>query len=169
MKLIFLDIDGVLNRHEYNSLAKSSPIFSEIMGRLNKITDSTGAQVVISSAWRYMIHGKAMTLLGFQYMLQTHGAHFTLAGYIKKDEDCVHCGTMNSPGTLKCIKCIKCGKESQRGELISDWIKLNNHIDKYVVIDDLDLGISGLHPFVKTNGKIGLQEKDVNKAIRILK
>jgi phage terminase Nu1 subunit (DNA packaging protein) len=36
------------------------------------------------------------------------------------------------------------------------------------VIDDQDLGIHAAgHPFVKTNGKYGLTDRDVAKAIRL--
>lgn len=55
---IFLDIDGVLNRH-YDS--SSTPDVIKMFGKflnirlidaLNKLTDETGAVIVISSSWR---------------------------------------------------------------------------------------------------------------------
>jgi hypothetical protein len=47
-KIIFLDIDGVLNAG-----CDDEPfIFSECAQRLNRIIQETGAQVVLSSAWR---------------------------------------------------------------------------------------------------------------------
>ena len=67
MKLIFLDIDGVLNHqlfwHEKSQsdrrkeLQKDAPdgahdIDPEKIGLLNNLIDATGAKVVISSSWR---------------------------------------------------------------------------------------------------------------------
>lgn len=71
-RLIFLDIDGVLNNHValkngINSLDRQN------VEQLNILIRATGAHLVISSAWRYMILGGAMTLDGFRYMLMTHG------------------------------------------------------------------------------------------------
>ena len=41
-------------------------------------------------------------------------------------------------------------------------------IESYVVIDDEDDGISSRHPFVKTDGCIGLTEENARQAIAIL-
>ena len=69
MKLIFLDIDGVLNNelwyrsdkydalsnefktctHEFHDLAQFDPLCVE---NLNRITEQTGAKIVVSSSWR---------------------------------------------------------------------------------------------------------------------
>jgi hypothetical protein len=166
MKLIFLDIDGVLNTHDYCPKRRSSTINLDLVARLNQITEATGAGVVISSAWRYMIHGGALTMKGFEYLLQTHGAWFNVVGYTRKDEDCVFCGHMNEPGILNCAKC---SEPSERGNLIECWRKENNHTDQYVVIDDLDLGIrKANHPFVQTKGDEGISNLNVEEAIRIL-
>lgn len=65
MKIIFLDIDGVLNHEDfyrerfekrYDDGAIEHP-YSEIdpktVQRLNKIIEETGANIVISSTWRH--------------------------------------------------------------------------------------------------------------------
>lgn len=70
--VIFLDIDGVLNH--LNVYGKREPYINrDSMNCLNVILDETGANIVISSAWRYLITEKLMTLAGFQHMLMTHG------------------------------------------------------------------------------------------------
>jgi len=62
LRIIFLDIDGVLNnpgtyaptapwRGELDRIIRV-PIAPECMQRLNTLTDATGAKVVISSSWR---------------------------------------------------------------------------------------------------------------------
>ena len=73
MKVIFLDIDGVLNGHEYDPNAESCLIKQECITNLSKILTNSNVSVVVSSAWRYMISRKAMSISGFEYMLRTHG------------------------------------------------------------------------------------------------
>jgi hypothetical protein len=72
-KILFLDIDGVLNDHAFCEVAQSCTIKPQCMGHLNQIIHSTGCSIVLTSAWRYIIHGGDMTLKGFEYMLRTHG------------------------------------------------------------------------------------------------
>lgn len=45
--ILFLDIDGVLNRY-----ASKEPIEPDCVERLNQIVESTGAGIVITSSWR---------------------------------------------------------------------------------------------------------------------
>jgi len=55
MKVIFLDIDGVLNEDITPTRTKSRVIFidQEKLLRLKRIVDATGAKIVLSSTWRY--------------------------------------------------------------------------------------------------------------------
>ena len=54
MKVIFLDIDGVLNSKETPNPRKFPYIVEELLlKRLLKLCERTGAQVVMSSTWRY--------------------------------------------------------------------------------------------------------------------
>jgi hypothetical protein len=59
MRVIFLDIDGVLNHCDTRSNALVTheeplplPIAPECMARLNRLIAETGAKIVISSSWR---------------------------------------------------------------------------------------------------------------------
>lgn len=47
MKVIFLDIDGVLKDEDYDAEFKD-----ECFARLKKIIDATDAQIILSSSWR---------------------------------------------------------------------------------------------------------------------
>lgn len=70
--IVFLDIDGVLNH--MNVFDKRERFINpENMNALNMLLDETKANLVISSAWRYLICDKLMTLEGFHHMLTTHG------------------------------------------------------------------------------------------------
>lgn len=73
MKLLFLDIDGVLNGHKQfaNGYTTIEPHGRE---HLNIILEKCPeVQLVISSAWRYHVHNGSMTLRGLEEMLLTHG------------------------------------------------------------------------------------------------
>jgi hypothetical protein len=47
-------------------------ILPECAQRLNRIIQETGAGVVLSSAWRNLIHSGEMTAKGFQCLSETH-------------------------------------------------------------------------------------------------
>ncbi|HEY7300956.1 MAG TPA: HAD domain-containing protein [Xanthobacteraceae bacterium] len=54
MKIIFLDIDGVLNCKQTPNPRKLPYIVDpELVARLRRVIASTGAQVVLTSTWRY--------------------------------------------------------------------------------------------------------------------
>ena len=150
MSLIFLDIDGVLNAHDWCEEAKSCLFRAECIENFNTILKTCEPVVVISSAWRYMILNGATTFTGFEYMLRTHGVSEKLrvVGHTPSDEEI-----------------------PLRGDQISDWLKKNaSQSPHYVVIDDLDLGISAAgHPFVHTEGKVGLTAVEAERVIAILK
>jgi hypothetical protein len=55
MKIIFLDIDGVLitgHSLSLNGKVRFDTPDPECVARLNKVTDATGAKLVLSSSWR---------------------------------------------------------------------------------------------------------------------
>jgi Swiss Army Knife RNA repair-like protein len=54
MKAIFLDIDGVLNsRRTPNPRKLPYVIQPDLLARLGRVLEQTGAEVVLSSTWRY--------------------------------------------------------------------------------------------------------------------
>lgn len=147
MKLIFLDVDGVLNDHQFSERAGSCSITARCVRNFNLLLDATGAKIVLSSAWRYMVPG-AMSLKGFEYLLRTHGvvAGIEIVGATPRDEEV-----------------------PTRGQQISEWIKANGEPEAYVVIDDMQFDIQDWgHPLVMTEGFDGLKDADVRQAIRIL-
>ena len=69
MKVIFLDIDGVLNSDEYLDKVKNSDIQGierdidvEKVKLLKRAIDETGARVVLSSSWRYTRNARYLLL-----------------------------------------------------------------------------------------------------------
>ncbi len=141
-RIIFLDIDGVLNHCN----TPDAPMFHPNNIRpFNRIIRETGAQVVISSSWRSAVHSRCMTILGFETMLLTHRIRCKVIGVTPK-----------------------CGVHSDRGWEIAAWIESNKFKGKYVCLDDDDDGILGRHYFVQTDPAVGLTEANADEAIKIL-
>lgn len=156
--VIFLDVDGVLNAHEFDTVAMSAMIERPMMQRLSWLIRLTRSKVVLSSAWRYIVLRGEAQLSGMDWLLRSHGFPAkTLIGCTRED-------TMTyRPGYT--------GEEewpvdNERGLQIADWRSANEHTGPYVVLDDLDLGINSAgHPFVQTNGKVGLTATDAEAAL----
>lgn len=156
MNLLFLDIDGVLNQHEpLHPEVMCGNIHDDKVHRLNLILAETGAKIVLSSAWRYIVHRGEMNLAGMGWLLRSHGILDRLVGITRPD-------TM--------MPAMFTGKEAwpvenERGQQIADYLAVNP-CSRYVVLDDLDLGISKAgHPFVHVNGAVGLWSNDVADAV----
>lgn len=189
-KILFLDVDGVLNGHDFHDGARSNTIRRSCIDALSLILTETGCNVVLSSAWRYMLLCKAMKPHGFEYLLRTHG----LCGIAGKvlgttcaDEDCTHCGArfrrrygvfrrVNGKPRLKAnfdneghFRCGVCEKSSTRGHQIGHWLTNHGPVLSYVVLDDEDYGITEAgHPLVKTDGTTGLTLDDARRAMEVL-
>jgi hypothetical protein len=172
VKVLFLDIDGVLNGHEWDDEAQSCNIRRECVKHLNLVVREAGCRIVLSSAWRYMVHGGAMTLSGFGYMLRTHGlispcGHSKLIiGLTRKDDESV------DPLDLK---------PDERARQIKDWLQWwgddaqmraaagLDAISTFAAVDDEDhqFAAHGI-PAVITRGKIGLTLSDAQQLIELL-
>lgn len=146
-RVLFLDIDGVLNDHNYDAACQSSRILPRCVVELNVILEAVDCHLVISSAWRYMILNGEMTERGFEYMLRTHGVR------------CVDrvVGTTCKDSQLE--------DANERSSQILGYV--NSHeVRQYVALDDLDLrGIN----LVRTKGDVGLTPEDANRAIAMFK
>ena len=179
-KVIFLDIDGVLNNHEWaekywqavrglsDNMSKedcegltdlTDPVATNI---LFDILEKTGAYIVLSSSWRRWSIQETLQ----EFATTRHILFRKLVPYIVG------------------ITARYYGPRKPRGEEIQDFIdKLNNntinrdkYIDKYVsfaknfkfvIIDDDSDMLKG-QAFVQTNYFKGLITEDANKVIEIL-
>jgi|ERR1700733_5942941 len=173
-KLLFLDVDGVLNDHSpLDPDVMCGQIHKDKVALLNHILRETGAEMVLSSAWRYLIFRQEMNLVGMEWLLRSHGV---LANRLIG---------ITAPDTLERVtyngKPADWPVENERGALIRRWLdgnrlgwpdgdRLQPRLSwQYVVLDDLDLGISAAgHPFVHVDGTVGLTAADAERAIRLL-
>jgi hypothetical protein len=159
MKLIFLDIDGVLNRHVPNIngycglCPKNVNAFNYLLGVIPE------SRIVISSAWRYMVTRGSMTLAGFEHMLMIHGVMCKgrLVGHTVEDKKHV--------SSHFDAKAWKRNGLKERPEQIKGYIRAARPVN-YVVLDDLPL--KGLRNFVQTNSNVGLTIAHAAKAADIL-
>lgn len=150
---LFLDIDGVLNGHEFDEMAQSCTILEKCVKHLNRVIVTTGCSLVISSAWRYMLTERAMSLSGFSYLLRTHGvAVCRIAGHTRPDSP--EESNTNSP--------------APRVAQILNWIETQLVTVPWAVVDDLDLSAIG-ERFVRTSGKQGLTSAHADALIEILR
>lgn len=159
MKILFLDIDGVLNTHDFNAEAKCGPIHKAKVDLLNGVLRATDARIVLSSAWRYLSFRGEMNLMGLEWLLRSHGVIADrLVGVTREDTLLREPWTGDTPWV----------HTNERGQQISDWLKENRNrntwnsgprsqITQHAVVDDMDLGISeASHPFVHVDGVVGL-------------
>jgi hypothetical protein len=156
-KIIFLDIDGVLNNgvdsdSHYDASYGEYFLYSpRCVSRLNQLIASTGASLVVSSTWRLGLTLEKMTLL-----LNNMGILSPVVG-MTDDLRNHHC----------------C-----RGNEVYKWIKDNKDILKYkhyydyksyvILDDDTDMLLWQKDNFVNTDGQIGITDEDVEDAIVIL-
>lgn len=147
LKVLFLDVDGVLNGHEWLDDAQSTEIRRDCVLRLNRVLRETGAKVVLSSAWRYMVLDGAMTVRGFECLLRTHGVvGLDIIGITPADEDV-----------------------AGRGAQVAAWLECNAGVGRYAVVDDDEFDIIERgHPFVRTSGTQGLTDADADRLVALL-
>ena len=164
--VLFLDVDGCLNRHEpICDHVVSGVIRHDLVDALNFVLEPTDAQIVLSSAWRYLVHREEMNVAGLSWLLRSHGIYNRLVGITRAD-------TMKVAAT-KVVWTADLWKsfptENERGQQITDWLREHDHRSRYAVVDDLDLGIRAAgHPFVQTDGSRGITENDAYELIRLL-
>lgn len=158
MKIVFLDMDGVLNSHAFDvarNLADpnheqrpfnrkeaqswASMIDTTAVKRLNKILAETGAQIVISSSWRH-----AHSVVRMQKIL-------TLAGMVGSVVD--QTPVMEGP----------------RSHEIASWLGAHSEVRRFVILDDGSTAGIGLEKwFIQTELAHGLQDEHVARAIHLL-
>jgi len=143
MKVIFLDIDGVLNSRSSakalggypHKLSQMSKFDKVALGLIRKLVKQTGAKVVISSTWR---------------------STFTTEEFSKAFKVPVIGKTVNSA-------------HGHRGEEIAEYLSANPEVTDYVIIDDdIDMLEEQFKNFVRTNYLVGFTLFNYVKACRIL-
>jgi len=153
MKIIFLDFDGVMDTPYYDHvLAKDRKPGSDKYGvlfdpncvkNLKFIIDQTGADIVVTSSWKYMMSFKDLL-----NMWKDRG----LPGYV--------------------IDVTPDPKERRnRGDEIDAWIEECDTDCQYVIIDDLDADNFNAHQIprlLSVDPFFGLDEETAKRAVILL-
>lgn len=147
MKIIFLDIDGVLNCvHTKNKLNGIPFVDEDKILRLKKIIDATNAKIVLSSTWRFGmlfpdLPGRDVNdFIALQQALREH--------------------------QIEIMDCTPYSLDGVRGEEINQWlINTSENIENFIILDDSD-DIKPLRAhLILTDFSGGLQDIHVQKAI----
>ena len=149
IKVLFLDIDGVLNtdrQHWHCQMNGITPVDEfgyefdhKAVDNLATILEETGAEIVISSSWKF---------LGLQTLQ-------------KMWED------RKLPGTI--LDITPDGKS--KGWEIDEWLmECESQVNRYAIIDDEnDILPKQLNHFVQTNSQFGITCKDAERVITIIR
>ena len=110
MKVIFLDVDGVLNSDEYFNSIKDQKINTiENQIDINKVkllkqaVNTTGAKLVLSSSWRYTKNANNLKALLLNYGMIVDSTPFL---------------------------------NNERGKEIKKWLDEHKNVEDYVILDD---------------------------------
>lgn len=174
MKVLFLDIDGVLNSENWfayriycvknnmvnilmnfvdtddrNIKHKLTMLDDRAIANLNRIIEETGCKVVLSSSWRSSIESEniftqdLLKLKGFKYEFYDVTPRLWFSDF-----------------------------STRRGEEIKFWLDKESEkheIESFVILDDdSDMLPEQMNNFVHVDGQVGLTDRDVLTAIKIL-
>ena len=124
MKAIFLDIDGVLNTDFSDSFVKSDEGWTYIgidnskVKELKRIVDATGAEIVLSSDWRY---------------------RFNVGAYKQEVHTCKYLSNKLRKQGLKIYDKTCDIARFKRGREIEHWLHEHPEVSNYVILDAGDI------------------------------
>ena len=165
MKLVFLDVDGVLNSAHWWKVRTGVPeeaneadyayysIDPSAVLRLNRLLDESGAICVLSSTWRTIY-----PLTRMQGYLKNRGFTGRLLGATPNHAS--HEMTKDDRG-----------RWTRRGNEIQAWLDMlgpRHQPESFVILDDDDDMAHLADRLVKTTFDHGLTDDDVKKALEIL-
>lgn len=152
-KVIFLDIDGVINsgnNMEINARLKRTEetmYFDPVcMKLLKELVEDTGADLILSSDWRFPDE-QTKSICHLQNLMKR------LADY--------EIGLAGQTGKALIW----------RNDEINEWLQAHPEVESYVILDDVNDNFEGenLKRLVLTDEVIGLTAEDIAKAARILR
>lgn len=172
-KIIFLDVDGVLNSDEWGKWCYHHMDFIKNGGsncfdpkcveRIIKVCDLTGADIVMSSSWRLWSLGQTLKNLASKRDLRPILER--LVGVTPRTEE-RHRGK-EIQYFLDC--CSKQYFYTSYGEQLSDERFKFSENPKYIIIDDdEDMLDEQLPYFIHTDFMVGFTDEDIKKSVKIL-
>ncbi len=149
-RVIFLDVDGVLNHKGVFRPGNPAPLCPEACRRFRLVIEKTGASVVVSSTWRL---GHANGGAGID-KLRAHGVLDHLHGDWRTVE-----------ATFEVVNGIV-RREGNRGWEISEWLLRHPEVTEYAIVDDdSDMLPEQSSRFVQTSFEDGLTDRHAEALI----
>ena len=172
-KIIFLDVDGVLNHNAWYKWVMSHPEFLKEGGHKNidprsveriiKICDETGARIVLSSSWR--LWEFYQTLKNLNRIRDLRPILNYMVGITERTEDRFR-GQEIKYFLNNCRKgnfMTTTGNNLKKADI--EFVQF----PKYIILDDdTDMLEEQEAVFLHIDDRVGITIKDVDKAIKIL-
>jgi hypothetical protein len=162
VRVLFLDIDGVLNKVDTNHCVTPTaqeplpiPIEPDCMTRLNRLIAETGCKIVISSSWRNFARWQDLGPA-----LNRHGLVGEVIGetpYLVNDAQWLERWRARdgAPFTYE---------RMERGWEIREWLAAHPEVTHFVILDD-GSDMAELKPWLTLTHPIdGLDDPDVERA-----
>ena len=148
MKILFLDIDGVLCtlRAHYAYARRRRGIIDSwdpVGARVIKEVCKSGVEIVISSSWR----------------------HYCVNPYDKSDKSNILGVRLSEHGLTEHLhKDWKTGVSGSRGKEIRQWLNKHADVDKFIVLDDDIFDMEDITPHViHTDPNDGMSASNIKK------
>ena len=159
--VIFLDVDGVLNSKFWDDehqreISEGKYVDVDSVKLFSKLVKKTDAKVILHSGWRFW----------FDDEMKPNREEAKFFADVMKKEGVFISGVTPDLTTEEIRKAKKFSLV--KADEILQWIK-ENPTDNWLVIDDLDLHNNEIEAHqVKTDAEVGLTERDVEKALKLL-
>lgn len=148
-RVIFLDVDGVLNHADafgrWKSLFGSDVLDPECVARLVALAKATGGEVVLSSTWRLIDDARVL----IRAVLWTHGVLV-----LECTPDLFSLNGGNNTST--------------RADEIRAWLSRNPDVERFAILDDDPSASIDGHTVLTDFDAGGLTDAHVDAARRIL-
>lgn len=163
-KIIFLDIDGVLNTERWHDrCVEAGTAYADSFGYdfdpeavegLRRIVDETGADIVISSSWKFW------GLSAMQKLWASRGLPGKVIDVTPNNV---------SDDMLLSIDLDTMMLPAGKGSEIKEWLTANGNPDSYAILDDMDDMLPEQQSrFVQTDPSVGITRADADSVITIL-
>jgi hypothetical protein len=157
MKVIFLDIDGVINSKAFLENNRPFKIDRENVLLLKELIEKTGAVLVLSSGWKSYFDKNMNPVSEEAVYLENTLNDYGIKLYDKTPDF----------STLK----IRLNKEFSKVKAreIKAWLKCRTDIENYIIIDDLLLNDEKIdNRLLRTDNTVGITKSDIEMAIHML-
>lgn len=163
-RVLFLDIDGVLNTERWHDRCVEAGVAyadnfgydfdPEAIEGLRRIVDETGADIVISSSWKF-------------WGLSTMQKLWASRGLPGKVIDVTPNNV--SDELLLSVDLDMMMLPAGKGSEIKEWLTANSNPDSYAILDDMDdMLLEQQTHFVQTDPSVGITRADADRVITIL-